>query len=278
MFPVYTADQLSALKKPVLEEIAAKIGAVPTADRRFKSSWVQAVLDSQATIVPVATVEEVEEEAQDWQEEVTTIIEFDDDDEEYAEPDAFFKSRDFIAEENAIIAQINVISDALNFAILSDFYSPDCPNIRKLEEDVDALNLQLQQVADAHREYIQSLCRDAEPIADIWWQGENNGAVSIDGGQTYRCFRVLDMLSDRPVIKLIVSKKQEIDSRWATTKNNRYIQAVLDAIPAHIKQIASEIWENGEVVGYGGENDEPPNRGDSGRGRIEANEWGWVEF
>jgi hypothetical protein len=273
MNPFYTAEVLSSLSLVEIKAIARKIGATPTADLRKRANWVQAIL----AIQPVAVT--VEEEVEDWQEEVPTIIELDDD-EKYAEPDAVLKGRDFIAEENTIIGQINIISDALNFAILSDSYSADCPGIRKLEEDIDALNLQLQQVADAHREYIQSLCRDAEPIADIWWQGENNGAVSIDGGQTYRCFRVLDMLSDRPVIKLIVSKKQEIDSRWATTKNNRYIQAVFDAIPAHIKQIASEIWENGEVVDYSGENDEPPNRGDNGRGRIEAveNEWGWVEF
>jgi hypothetical protein len=271
MNPFYTAEVLSSLSLIEIKAIARKIGATPTADLRKRASWVDAILDSQTAIVSVVTVEEVED--------VNTVIESDDD-EEYADPDASVTApkRDFIAEETEIIAQINILCDALNFSILSDSYSADCPGIRKLEEDVDALNQQLQEISDAHREYIRSFCA-TEPIVDIWWQSDTNGAVSIDGGQTYRCFRVLDMLS-APVIKLISSRKTEIDSRWQTTKNNRYIQAILEALPAHIKQIASEIWEDGEVVNYSGENDEPPNRGDNGRGRIEAveNEWGWVEF
>lgn len=271
MFPVYTTVDLSGKSLSELKAIARQLGAVPTADLRKRANWVEAILDSQTAIVAVTVEVEVDPDEEDWQDEVPTIIELDD--VEYDEPDAIAQiERDFIAEEDAIIDQINILSDVLNFAIFSDSYSADCPGIRKLEEDVDALNFQLQQVANAHREYIQSLCRDIDPIVDIWWQGESNGAVSIDGGQTYRCFRVLDMLSDRPIVKLVVSKGNEIDSRWATTKNNRYMRAVIDIIPTHIKQLASEVWEDGEIVGcvVGCEDQQPPGRGDGRGGRIEC--------
>jgi hypothetical protein len=249
MNPVYTVQTLNGKLISELKAIAHAIAPTVKGDLRKKATWVEAIVSHQQ-----AAIERVEVIA----EEVVTEI-------------AEAPKRDFIAEENAIIEQINILSDALNFAILSDSYSAECPGIRKLEEDVDALNIKLQEIADTHRQYIQSLCADIEPIVDIWWQGDSNGAVSIDGGNTYRCFRVIDMLSDSPIVKLIVSKKNEIDSRWATTKNNRYMQAVLEAIPAHIQQVASEIWEDGEVVGYG--EDQPPGRGDGRGGRIEAEIW-----
>lgn len=241
MNPIYTAECLNGKLISELKAIVRAIGATVEGDLRRKVSWVEAIIAHQAPIEAVASVTEE------------------------------IQQRNFIAEEDAIIEKINILSDALNFAILSEFYSAECPGIRKLEDDVDTLNFQLQQITDAHREYIQSLCADIEPIVDIWWQSDNGGAVSIDGGNTYRCFRVVDMLSDLPVVKLIASKKNEIDSRWATTKNNRYMRAVLEAIPAHIKQVANEIWEDGEVIGY--DEDQPPGRGDGRGGRIEAEIW-----
>lgn len=258
MFPLYTADGLSSKSLSELKVLARQIGvsAFPGKLSR-KDTFVNAIISHQQAAVEL----------------VQSIC-----DELVAEHEAQIKveaQRDFAAEEAAILAEIESVGDALNSFILSDnFAGSDCPEVRRLEEKLDALSQRYQEVCNERSEAIGS---NFEPIIDIWWQGESNGAVSIDGGNSYRAFRVLDMHSDCPIVKLICSKKNELDSRWIATKNNRYMRAVLEAVPAHIQQLANEIWEDGEIVGYQDSNDEGPiNRGE-GRGRIEpAGEW--VEF
>lgn len=254
MFQIYTVDALSSKHINELKLIAHQMGAAVFGDHRRKSSFVNAIVShQQATVELVQSI--CDELVAEHEAEIAE-----------AQPQL-----DFAAEEAAILAEIESVGDALNSFILSDaFAGCDCPEIRRLEEELDALNQRYQEMCSEHLEAIGA---NYEPIVDIWWQGENNGSVSIDGGNSYRAFRVLDMQSDCPIVKLVSSKKNELDSRWVTTKNNRYMQAVLEAIPARIQQLASEIWEDGEIVGYEDNGEGPINRGDGRGGRIE-----FVEF
>lgn len=251
MFPIYTVDALVSKSLSELRVIARQVGATIAGDLRRKATYAEAIVAHQQAAVEL----------------VESIVD------EVVEEHEARVAADFIADQDEIIEQINILADALNFAILSDNYDANCPNIRTLEEGVAQLNLELEGVNNLHRKYIESLCcadADIEPEVDIdiWWQSNTNGAVSIDGGNSYRCFRVLDMLTNYPVIKLLVSGKKEIDSRWATTKSNRYIKTVLGAIPAHIQRIAKEIRKGDEVVDLVPDQ-QPPGRGDGRGGRID---------
>lgn len=279
MFPVYTAESLAAKSRDELKAIARQIGASAIGDHRRKSTFIDAIIAHQR-----AAVESIESICDELVAEHEAEL-------GNAKPAA---NRDFIAEENAIIEQIDIISDAINFAILSGSYNPKCPDIIKLEADRDALNQQLIEVAAAHqarndaewdaldREIGQTLAKLAPP--SVWWYDKYNGTVEVDGQK--RQFKAMAIYSQQPVVKLLSAAGKWIDSRWDKTSNNRYIAAVLTDIPRHLEGLEQkhkefiefgsdgEIWDGQVFLGY--EEDRPPGKGD-GRGRIEpVNEW--VEF
>lgn len=251
MNPFYTAEALSSLSLTEIKTIARKIGAVPTADLRKRASWITAILDSQ-----VGKIQSV--------------------------------ANELVAE---ITADIDAVADAAQAAV----YEGNSEAHRELEEQLAATQEVLASVqitlSNQMAEVRGLIARiDAviqEPKIEVWWLDNHQGTVTVDGEK--RQFKIASLYGS-PVVQILSSKGQWVDSRWYSARNNRYINAVLAEIPGHIQRIHdrilasdpmqsdAEIWEDNELIGYG--EDEPPNRGDSGRGRIEAvkNEWGWVEF
>jgi hypothetical protein len=247
MFPVYTADQLSALSLPEIKVIAGKIGATPTADLRKRASWVQAVLDSQ-----VAKIQSVADE--------------------------------LVAE---ITADIDAVADAAQAAVYqgdseahSNFEQRMTESLELLANVQAKINSQLEEVQGQMASIRGVIARIDAVITppQIWWYDNTKGTVTIAGEK--RQFEVLALYGN-PTVQVLSSAGTWIDSRWHTAKNNRYINAVLAAIPSHIQTIHdrillsdsveydcdNEIWDGDDFLGYS--EDQPPGRGD-GRDRVEA--------
>lgn len=251
MQPLYTVDILSNKSFGEIKAISRQLGAVPTADLRKRSNWIEAILDSQAI-----NIQRVAD--------------------------------DLIAE---ITADIDAVADAAQAAA-----NANDPEAHRSFEDRMADSLELlanvQAKINSQLEEIQgqmSLIRgaiariDAVIEPEIWWYDNTKGTVTVAGEK--RQFEVL-ALCGNPTVQVLSSSGTWIDSRWHTARNNRYINAVLAAIPDHILQIhdhilnspipeyenSNEIWDGNEFIGY---EEQPPGRGD-GRGRIEckADEWG----
>jgi len=252
MFPVYTAEVLLSLSLVEVKAIARKIGAVPTADLRKRASWVEAIINSQASKIQSVADELVAE----------------------------------------ITADIDAVADAAQAAV----YQGDSESHRNFEEriaeslellaNVQAkINSQLEEVQGQMASIRGVIARiDAVAIPpEIWWYDNYRGTVTVDGEK--RQFEIVSLYG-HPVVQVLSSAGKWIDSRWSSTKNNRYINAILAEIPNHIQHIHdrillsdpviydcdNEIWEDGELIDY--TDDQPPGRGD-GRGRIKSE---WVEF
>jgi hypothetical protein len=156
-------------------------------------------------------------------------------------------------------------------------------NLQKAQAKID----ELRAICESG---IVAIDRVLPPVqtVELWWWDNHHGTVTVDGEK--RQFRVISLYGDRPVVELQTSNGTWVHSWWETAKNNRYINAVLAEIPNRLDAIHAqilesdpfrkndEIWDGNDFLGY--EDNEPPNRGDNGRGRIEAvgNECDWVEF
>jgi hypothetical protein len=256
MFPVYTAEALSSLSLAAIKEIARKIGAVPTADLRKRASWMQAILDSQ--------VDKIQSVADELVAELT--------------------------------ADIDAVADAAQAAV----YQGDSEAHREIEEKLAATqellavaqNTLSNQMAEVRGLIARIDAVIAPPQVEFWWFDNYQGTVTVDGKK--RQFKIVSLYGGSPVVQILSSKGQWVDSRWYSARNNRYINAVLAEIPGHIQAmhdriLASdsmqsdagdeEIWDGDIFLGNEDEDDEEIYRG-KGRGRIETvkNEWGWVEF
>ncbi len=222
---------------------------------RKRASWVESVLNSQASQIQAVADELVAE----------------------------------------ITADIDAVADAAQAAV----YEGNSETHRELEEQLAttqevlaaAQTILSNQMAEVRGLIARSDAVIQEPKIEFWWFDNYQGTVTVDGKK--RQFKVVSLYGGSPVVQILSSKGQWVDSRWYSARNNRYINAVLAEIPGHIQAmhdriLASdpmqsdagdgEIWEDGELIGFG--DDELPNRGDNGRGRIEAveNEWEWAEF
>jgi hypothetical protein len=241
MFPVYTAEVLLSLSLVEVKAIARKIGAVPTADLRKRASWVEAIINSQASKIQSVADELVAE----------------------------------------ITADIDAVADAAQAAV----YQGESEAHRELEEQLAAtqkLLASVQTTLSNQMAEVRGLIARIDAViapskVEFWWHDNQRGTVTVDNEK--RQFEVIHLYG-HPVVQVLSSKGQWVDSRWASAKNNRYINAILAEIPSHIQRIHdrillsdpiahdcdNEIWEDGELIGY--TNDQPPGRGD-GRGRIE---------
>jgi hypothetical protein len=248
MNPFYTVETLSSLSLVEIKAIARKIGAVPTADLRKRASWADAVLNSQ-----VAKIQSVADE--------------------------------LVAE---LTADIDAVADAAQVAV----YQGDSEAHRELEEQLAAtqkLLASVQATLSNQMAEIRSLINRidaviAPPKTEFWWHDDHRGTITVDGEK--RQFEVISLYG-HPVVQVLSSAGKWIDSRWSSTKKNRYINAILAEIPNHIQRIHdrillndpiaydcdNEIWENGELIGC--IDDQPPGRGDGRDGRIEFE---WIEF
>lgn len=254
MFPVYTVDVLSNKSLSELKAIARQLDAVPTADLRKRANWVEAILNSQA-----ANIQRVADE--------------------------------LIAE---ITADIDAVADAAQAAVYANDSEAQRSFDDRMAESLELLanvqaniNSQLAEV-QSQMSSIRSVIARIDAVAappEIWWYNNTKGTVTVAGEK--RQFEVLALYGN-PIVQVLSSSGTWIDSRWHTARNNRYINAVLGAIPEHISAIhdrilnspiaewenSNEIWDGDDFLGYADE--EPPNRGDNGRGRVEcgADEWG----
>lgn len=133
--------------------------------------------------------------------------------------------------------------------------------------------------------FLTDLIQDSEPVIKFWWWNNHHGTVTVDGEK--RQFHIVKLYGDNPEVKMLTSDGTWINSNWTTTRNNRYINAILAEIPAHIDHIHErvlasdpfsvadgEIWDGDEFVGL--DDDQPPGRGDGrgdGRGGRVDSEW-----
>lgn len=248
MYQVYTAEALSSLPLGEIKAIARKIGATPTADLRKRTSWVDAILDNQA-----AKIQSVADE--------------------------------LVAE---LTADIDAVADAAQTAV----YTGNAEIHRGLEKKLAATQELLasvqvtlsNQMAEVRGLIARIDAVIAPPQVEFWWFDNHRGTVTVDGEK--RQFEIIHLYGS-PVVQVLSSAGKWVDSRWSSTKNNRYLNAILAEIPNHIQRIHDrilasdpmqsdisdgEIWEDAELTGYA--EDQPPGRGD-GRGRIECE---WVEF
>lgn len=170
--------------------------------------------------------------------------------------------------EGVLLNAINAASDAEQAAIMAE----DLEAARSYSEQVDRL---LEQYTALIELNIQHLAIRSNPIPEavnIVWASPFVGSVSINYGETFRAFRIVDAATDSPIVKLHTSAGVEIDSRWVTTSGNRYIKAVLAALPERIAAIERAMFSGSDfvksshgVLCSGGANDEGP-RGGKGDG------------
>jgi hypothetical protein len=259
----YTAEALIQLPIKDLKQIAIQTNAEPAGDARFKTSWISGILAAVAVAVPA--VEAVPA--------VATVSD--------ARPGNVPDTADTDIEAE-ILAEIDRVADAEQAAIMSN----DQDSAREFSDRLSELNDQFEAVIRAKIGALaansmalfdslpNSTATEAPqpPVSIIWAAPLMSGAVSIDGGQSYRQFSIIDPLTDHPIVKLVCaiseiegdpSDRQAgvrpgvdlplrvtanrnasntykvIDSRWRTTKNNRYIQAVLAELRACLGQLGT---------------------------------------
>jgi hypothetical protein len=249
----YTTSELYTLSIRELKAIAAAKQVTPAEDKdkRFKENWIEAI--QFAEIGAVLTSEWLAEESLAEVSDVTAADEA-------------------TEIEQDLLASLNQLADAEQAAILENRQE----DARKYSEAYDETLAQYEAVINAS---IESLASESMAICEavrVDWHGENIGTVSIDYGATARVFHVLDLVTTNPVIKVITSNGTEIDSRWQSTANNRYIKAVREAIPAKIADMVNAICEHsmsrhGQHVAppdyiYAGGDGEGERRGGNGNG------------
>ena len=233
MNPVYTAQVLNGKLISKLKAIARTIGATVEGDLRKKATWVEAIVAHQ-----VARIESV----------ASNLVE-------------------------ELVGEIDSVGNAAQAAVYernSEAHArleDQLLNLQVLMADIQA---QLSLDISAIRTTIAEIDR-VLPRAQIWWWDNQHGTVEIDGEK--RQFNVIHLYGN-PAVEVQSMSGVWVDSRWHTAKNNRYINEVLAAIPDRISEIHdrilnSPIQENGnDFIGYS--EDQPPGRGDSRGGRIEA--------
>lgn len=139
-------------------------------------------------------------------------------------------------------------------------------------------------IANLKSQYSQAIAKidsiiAAKPVSNIWWYSINHqhGTVTID--QECRQFRVVSLYGDRPEVEVQAADGTWVNSRWQSAKNNRYINAVIEGIPARRDEMYQRVIDTPmSEFDLAEECDQPPGRGD-GRGRIDAEiESDWIEF
>lgn len=253
MQSLYAPDELKTLPIAKLKSLAAERGIelAPGTDKRVKDNWVTLLTEVNAGTV---TAEE-------------------------------FATFEFPASEPAETVEMQALIlsaiDATAIAEQSAILSNDQESARCLGETVDRLLEQYQSLIDLSIENLAADFSDCLGTADILWASPFIGSVSVDGGNSYRVFRVLEAATDCPVVKVQTSSGVEIDSRWKTTAANRYIKAVLDALPGRIEDLEAAMFTDCQIVKaahYSTEDtpagEGPPIRGD-GRGRISNEHQDW---
>lgn len=259
----YTTSELCNLSIRELKAIALTKQTKPTKDARHKQNWIDAIESADAGVVLTT----------DWlANDVESLTQVSDS----APTD----------EETEIEQGLKAALDALADAEQDAIFKNDQESARAFSEAYDRTLAEYQAVISVS---IEKLARDSMPICEqgeqvrVNWEGESAGTVSIDYGATLRVFRVIDLFIPDPVIKVITSNGTEIDSRWQTTANNRYIKAIREAIPVRLAEMVEDICRHSlsrhgdpvaplDYIYAGGGDGEGERRGGNGngddRGRI----------
>ena len=261
MQALYTISELKAMPIAKLKGLAAERGIEPApgTDKRVKDNWIDLLVEVTAGTV---TAEEFATFSEPNTPEVTEANEI----------------------EALILSAIDSASAAEQEAILNN----DQELARSHSETVDRLLEQYQGLIEFKIDNLApSLAETStQTETDIFWASPFTGCVSVDGGESYRTFRVIDAATDCPVVKVQTTAGIEIDSRWKTTAGNRYIKAVVEALPDRLEALATEMFTGRrEVVATEthcsseGTTGEGPIRGGNGngddRGRINNSYDAW---
>lgn len=176
--------------------------------------------------------------------------------------------------EQVLLDAVNAASDAEQAAIMAE----DLAGAQSYGEQVDRLLEQYERLIEYKMQRLAINSIPVPPAVNIIWASPFVGSVSIDSGETFRAFRVIDAATDSPVVLLQTSAGAEIDSRWITTAGNRYIKAVFAALPDRLASVERAMFTGADLVpvikcsdGEGNGDGEGPRggRGDgSDRGRL----------
>ena len=188
-----------------------------------------------------------------------------------------------------LVGEIDSLADAAQAAV----YERNSEAHARLENqllDLQVLMADIQAQLSLDISAIRTTIAEIDrvlPPAQIWWWDNQHGTVEIDGEK--RQFNVIHLYGN-PAVEVQSMSGVWVDSRWHTAKNNRYINAVLAAIPDRISEIHdriseihdrilnspiqendNEIWDGNDFIGSS--EDQPPGRGVGRGGRIEAEIW-----
>lgn len=181
-----------------------------------------------------------------------------------------------------LVGEIDSVADAAQAAVYecnSEAHARLEGQLLDLQVLMADIQTQLSLDISAIRTTIAEIDRVLPP-AQIWWWDNQHGTVEIDGEK--RQFKAVKMYGE-PVVEIQSMSGTWINSQWNTAKNNKYINAVLKAIPDRISEVHdrilnspiqendNEIWDGNDFIGYS--EDQPPGRGDGRGGRIEAEIW-----
>lgn len=258
MATVYTTEALQTMKIAEMKAIAAANGleVAPGQNKSYKSTWLD-LLSAAIVEVEAGTVTPEEFAAFESPAQVPDVE---------ATPEASNDLEEIL--KDAIAAAADAEQDAINRNDWEAARTYSDQGDRLLEQYKNYLQHQIDRLA------INSM--DIPQPASVLWYSAFVGVVSVDRGDTVRAFRVLDAATDQPVVMLQTSSGIELDSRWITTAGNRYIKAVLAALPAQLEKVTAAMFSGAEVVatlrgaircGEGNGDGERPRGGGRGDGR-----------
>lgn len=225
MQTLYTPEDLGTMTIATMKAIAADKGLeVPAGKNKvYRATWIDLLTSAVAGTVTTEEFATFEDPA--------------------ADPDLVEATEDTEIEQ-VLLDAVNAASDAEQAAILSE----DLDSARAYAEQVDRLLEQYERLIDYKMQRLAINSIPVPPAVNIVWASPFVGSVSIDSGETFRAFRVIDAATDRPVVLLQTSAGVEIDSRWITTAGNRYIKAVFEALPDRLASVERAMFTGADLV------------------------------
>ena len=266
---MYTIEILSALPIKEIKQIAAEMSGVKDAvkDARKKTDWIEAIVYAVAGTVPAEVFDQPQIDQPTEINQQPAEID--------GQPGHVPVMSGTPAEsEQALRQQIDAASEAEQAAIVAG----NQPEAERLSTVVSKLLDSYESIIKAQIDALASesmkICDTIAPVQvnppeSVEWVSNRAGTVSIDGGLTYRAFRLLGDWRQQGVCIKLITSTGEISSRWTTTTGNRYIRAIKEDIAKRISkhlaaaQIDLSQWadgfapqhDRGVLVGY---NYQPP--------------------
>lgn len=225
MQTLYTPENLQTMTIAAMKKIAAdKNLEVPAGKNKvYRATWIDLLTSAVAGTVTAAEFATFEDPANNPESVETT---------EDAEI------------EQVLLDAVNAASDAEQAAIMAE----DLDGAQSYGGQVDRLLEQYQRLIEHKMQRLAINSIPVPPAVNIVWASPFVGSVSIDSGETFRAFRVIDAATDSPVVLLQNTAGIEIDSRWTTTAGNRYIEAVFEVLPDRLASIERAMFSGADVI------------------------------